>query len=163
MGWSHSELEDAFALYQQASADARRTGDWSLFSDRFTEDARYYEHAYGRFEGRDAIREWVIGTMGAFPGNRMTAFPANWSVVDADRGWVIAEIDNPMEDPGDGSHHAAANITILHYGGDGLWCYEEDAYNPMNFLRMAQGWCRAAQDAGTLPEDARIWWDRYGR
>ena len=36
-------------------------------------------------------------------------------------------------------------ITILHYAGDGLWSYEEDAYNPMNFLSMAKAWCLAAE------------------
>jgi hypothetical protein len=41
-----------------------------------------------------------------------------------------------MRDPGDGSIHQAANLSVLKYAGDDLWSYEEDAYNPMNFLPM---------------------------
>ena len=41
-----------------------------------------------------------------------------------------------MRDPGDGSIHQAANLSVMKYAGDDLWSYEEDAYNPMNFLPM---------------------------
>ena len=37
-----------------------------------------------------------------------------------------------MKDPGDGSVHESPNLSVLKYAGDGLWSYEEDAYNPMN-------------------------------
>src|SRR3546814_6168628 len=59
----------------------------------------------GRFEGREAIREWAQRTMTSFPGNEMVAFPANWHTVDMERerGWVICEVANPMRDPGDGT------------------------------------------------------------
>jgi hypothetical protein len=45
-----------------------------------------------------------------------------------------------MEDPGDGSVHEEANITILHYAGDGMWSYEEDVYNPARFGTMVAAW-----------------------
>ncbi len=162
MTWSRAELEEAFAHYQRTVSRCVELGDWNGFADLFTEDATYVEHAFGDFDGREAIRTWVTRTMSAFPGSRMTSFPANWYVIDEDRGWVICEIDNPMEDPGDGSEHAAANITILHYAGDNLWSREEDAYNPMNFLAAAKKWCRAAEAVGRLPDDAREWLSRMG-
>jgi len=45
-----------------------------------------------------------------------------------------------MKDPGDGSVHGAPVITVLEYAGDDKWSYEEDAYNPMNFLMMIQSY-----------------------
>ena len=51
-------------------------------------------------------------------------------------------------DPGDGSLHQAANITVLHYAQDGRITYEEDAYNPMNFAPMVKAWIEA--DPGRL-------------
>lgn len=170
MTWTRTELEDAFAGYQNTVVECTRSGDWNAFADMFTEDVVYVEHAFGTLNGREAVRKWVTRTMTEFPGHRMTEFPANWFVVDEQRGWIVCEIDNPMEDPGDGSKHGAANITILHYAGNGLWSREEDAYNPMNFLSMAKAWCLAAEAAGTLPMTPRpgspnsaLWCDRSCR
>ena len=38
--------------FQAAAVHRWRTGDWTQWSECFTEDAAYYEHHYGRFEGR---------------------------------------------------------------------------------------------------------------
>lgn len=92
-----------------------------------------------------------------FPGSRMPIFPVTWYVVDEERGWIVAEIMNRMEDPGDGSIHEAANLSVLHYAGDGQWSHEEDVYNPNNFMAMIQGWCRRAEELGNLPDDAQRW------
>src|SRR5215216_5732898 len=126
MGFTREELEREFVAFQQRGDAAGASGDWSAWADQFTEDAHYVEHAYGTFEGREAIRRWITATMSTFPGSRMPTFPVGWYVVDEDRCWVVCEVFNRMEDPGDGSVHQAANITILHYAGDGQWSYEED-------------------------------------
>ena len=138
--FTRGELEEAFAAFQRAGATAGATGDWSAWADQFTEDATYVEHHYGRFEGREAIRAWITETMGTFPGNRMPEFPVDWYVVDEERGWIVCQVENRMVDPGDGSVHQAANITILHYAGDGMWSHEEDVCNPAHFATMLQGW-----------------------
>ena len=57
---------------------------------------------------------------------------------------------NLMPDAGDGSVHAARNLTILTSGGDGLWSREEDIYNPMRFAKMSLRWARVAADQGRL-------------
>jgi ketosteroid isomerase-like protein len=140
MGYSRAELEQAFADYQAHGAEAGRTGDWSRWADHFTEDASYVEHHYGRFEGREAIREWITGCMSEFPGNVMPEFPVEWYIVDEERGWIVCQIWNRMADPGDGSVHQAYNLTVLKYAGDGLWSYEEDVYNPAHFAELVTGW-----------------------
>jgi SnoaL-like domain len=157
-----AELETAFAHYQDCVQRAIAEQDWTRFAEAFTEDATYNEHAYGQFSGRPAIAEWAMRTMGSFPGNAMIAFPPGWTVFDTDRGWVVCEIDNVMPDPGDGSVHHAPNITILHYAGGNLFSYEEDVYNPANFLSMVAGWAKVAEAHGTLPVDARRWVARFG-
>jgi hypothetical protein len=134
--WSREELEREFELYKERGA----TGDWSAWADQFTEDAQYIEHVYGEFNGREAIREWIVETMGTFPGNEMPLFPVEWHIVDEERGWIVAKIWNRMQDPGDGSVHQAYNFSLLKYAGDGKWSYEEDIYNPASFAEMIKGY-----------------------
>jgi ketosteroid isomerase-like protein len=138
--FTRDELEQAFTRYQEAGAEAGRSGDWSRWADHFTEDATYIEHHYGTFHGREAIREWITGCMSEFPGNAMPEFPIEWYVIDEDRGWVVCQVWNRMEDPGDGSIHQAYNLTVLKYAGDGLWSSEEDVYNPAHFGTLVTGW-----------------------
>jgi hypothetical protein len=158
-----AELEAAFARYQSTVRRAVAEQDWTLFAGLFTPDADYNEHAYGRFRGRPAIADWAVRTMTTFPGNAMSAFPVAWSVIDAERGWIVCEIQNVMPDPGDGSTHRSPNLTILHYAGDNLFSYEEDVYNPARFVEMVAGWAAVAQANGRLPDDAHSWVAKFGR
>lgn len=97
--------------------------DWSRYADLFVKDATYNEHLYGKMSGRERIREWIVSTMNAFPGSEMPFYPASWYSVDIEKGWI------------------------------GLWSYEEDAYNPMNFMPMWQEYVERCQKCGTLSED----------
>lgn len=77
----------------------------------------------------------------------MIDFPADWYVIDEERGWVLCAIWNVMRDPGDGSVHREINWTKLHYAGGGLFSYEEDIYNPIEFGAMIKGWLAARERA----------------
>ncbi len=156
------EIEDAFVAYQETVAGIARAGEWERFADLFTEDATYVEHAFGTFTGREAIRDWVVATMTSFPGDTMTSFPMAWHVVDLPTSRVICEVRNLMPDPGDGSAHEASNLTILTYGGDGLWACEEDVYNPMRFAQMATTWARVADAHGRLSAEGRTFLQSMG-
>ena len=144
--FSRDEIEAEFEKYKARAAEAGRTGDWNPWADQFTEDARYKEHVYGEFEGREEIRAWIVETMGTPPGSWMPEFPVEWHLVDEDRDRIVCWVWNRMEDPGDGSIHQEGNGTILDYAGDGLWSYEEDIYNPAHFGTMLEEW-KAARDA----------------
>jgi hypothetical protein len=157
------EIEGAFTGYQAAVAGIASSGDWAAFADLFTDDATYEEHAFGSFTGREAIRSWVVATMTAFPGNTMTSFPIAWHVVDEPTGRVICEVRNLMPDPGDGSGHEASNLTILTYGGGGLWAREEDVYNPMRFARMAMEWAQVARSHERLSPEGQAFLDQLAR
>jgi hypothetical protein len=159
---TREELESAFEHYQATVRRAHAEQDWSLFAGLFTEDATYTEHAYGRFRGRGAIAEWAIRTMTTFPGNALVAFPVAWSMFDTDRRWIVAEIENVLPDPGDGSVHQSPNVTILHYAGRNQFSHEEDVYNPLRFTETVADWARVAEQHGRLPADARPWLARHG-
>jgi hypothetical protein len=154
--WSRGELESAFHRQQQTVVEIGQSWNWSRYADQFTADATYVEHAFGNLAGRENIREWIVSTMNDFPGSEMPFFPVSWYSVDEDKGWVICEIFNRMKDPGDGSIHERPVITVLKYAGDGLWSYEEDAYNPMNFLVMVQKYVARCHKLGTISDDARV-------
>lgn len=141
--WQREEIEQAFDKYQAAALKGGVTQDWSDWANCFTEDATYFEHHYGRFWGRQRILDWITETMTQWPVTQMTAFPVNWYSIDVDRGWVICEVMNRMQDLGDGKIYQEPNITILHYAGDGLFKYEEDAYNPHNMGVMVGAWLNA--------------------
>ncbi len=146
--YTHDEIEDAFRRFQEAADRSAKSGDWREWSECFTEDATYCEHHYGRFEGRQAIYDWIQATMSEPVNREMRAFPIDWYVIDEERDRVICSVWNEMDDPGDGSLHREYNWTILHYGGDGLFDYEEDMYNPVEFGKMVKGWLAAKQACG---------------
>lgn len=138
--WTREELEEAFQVYQETALKAGTSGDWRPWADMFTEDATYIEHHYGQFGGREAIYNWIQGTMSQPIIQEMRYFPIDWYTIDEDRGWILAKVWNRMSDPGDGSIHQEYNITILRYAGDMKWSYEEDVYNPAFFEKMISGW-----------------------
>jgi hypothetical protein len=148
--FSRQEIEEAFQHFQEAADRSAKSLDWREWSECFTEDADYFEHHYGRMHGREAIYEWIQATMSEEPVNvNMRNFPIDWYVIDEEKGWVICSVWNEMNDPGDGSLHREYNWTILHYAGNGLFSYEEDMYNPMEFGAMMKGWMKAKKAAAT--------------
>jgi hypothetical protein len=160
--WSRDELESAFAHYRAEVEKACTSGDWNLFAALFTEDATYIEHAYGRFEGREAIREWIISTMTTFPGSEMPHFPIDWYLVDEERGRIVCDVWNDLPDLGDGVRHGASNLTILTYAGDNRWSCEEDVYNPATFLRAVRRWAKPAREQGRLSAEGEAWMEAFG-
>ena len=141
--YPRQEIEEAFSHYRDVAARAAAAGRWDDWVELFTEDATYIEHHYGRYEGREAIREWISETMSTAVNKDMNAFPVRWYVIDEDRGCVVCSVINRMADPGDGSVHEADSWTRLEYAGDGRFSLEEDMYNPNEFARMIAAWSAA--------------------
>lgn len=160
--FSRDELVAAFEVFEQTVDRAAQTRDWDPWTDHYTPDVLYIEHAAGTMHGREEVRPWIWNTMESFPGSCMTAFPALWKVFDESTGRVICELDNPMRDPGDGVIISATNISIVTYAGDGLWGKQEDIYNPLRFVAATVKWCTKAKELGTLPDEADQWMRKFG-
>ena len=143
MGYSRDEIEAAFNRYRNAADAAGRSGDWRPWVECFTPDLHYVEHHYGDFHGREALLAWITETMSQWPFTHMTLFPWDWYTIDADQGWVVGQVENRFDDPGDGRVYQAGNWTRLVYAGDGLFSSEEDVYNPADFQPVVEGWLAA--------------------
>ena len=152
--WTREELESAFDTYQKAALKGAQEKDWRDWANLFTEDASYFEHQYGRFWGRENIYNWINKTMEPCPANCMTAFPISWYSIDEDKGWIICEVMNRMEDLGDGIIYEEPNITILKYAGEGLFSYEEDAYDRQRMGNMVVRWLKTKEKLAAKSNDA---------
>ncbi len=118
------DREEVDAEFQKYVARGT-TNDWSAWADQFTEDARYVEHEMGTMQGREAIREWIVATMGSVSG---MSFPIEWYVIDGNR--VVSYCWNVFDPlPGMTGEYKFAVAVILEYAGNGLWSLEEDIYN----------------------------------
>lgn len=138
------EIEREFSAYRARAAEAVATGDWNGWADQFTVDAQYVEHHYGRFRGREAIRDWINRTMGPFPD---MYFPLAHHLIEGNR--VVAVIPNCLPDPTGGDQEYRFDVhVVLHYAGNGQWSYEEDVYNPAEAERVVRAWVEAG---GTIP------------
>ncbi len=142
--YPRDEVEREFEAYRGRGRLAVATGDWDQWADQFTDDARYLEHHYGRFEGQSAIRAWITGVMKPFP---TMEFPLKVAVIEGNR--VAAIIPNVLPDPTGGDGYFAFDVNvILHYAGNGKWSYEEDVYNPREAEAVVGAWIAAG---GVMP------------
>jgi ketosteroid isomerase-like protein len=139
--FSDEELEAAF----EANRRTQSSDDWSAYCDLFTEDAVYVEHELGTFEGREAIRAWLVPTMAPLVG---WEYPELWHLVGDGR--VVSYWENVMPSPpGDGSRHSFFGITVLTYAGGGKWCRQEDIYNGKEMESAMHRWLEAGGTLGT--------------
>ena len=76
----------SFHKYKKSVFDKRialqDSDNWDGYADTFTEDAVYVEHHEGTFEGKEAIRKWLVPIMALCKG---WTFPIEWVVFEGDR------------------------------------------------------------------------------
>lgn len=112
---------------------------WSVLADFFTEDAAYIDPAWGRIEGREAIREFFTKSMAGLTGHGWST-PENWIMVEGPR--VVSQWDQVMGETADGKPRFVAGLSILYYAGNGLFCYSHDMLNMAHVFEVmkAIGW-----------------------
>jgi hypothetical protein len=141
------EVREAYENFKIVSDRCAASADYSSFADLFTEDCTYVEHVFGEMRGRQAVRDWIVPLMGAYPVNQMARYTHDWVFFDEENGRVVFCARTHMSDPGDGSSHTATNWTLIDYAGHGLFSREEDIYNPANFGKMIEEWLAATERA----------------
>lgn len=101
--------------------------DWLAWTECLTADVHYVERVFGTMHGRDAVREWITALMTARADVHGVL---NWYVVKGDR--VVFDMTNRIYHP-DPSQPPIdfAGLTVLRYGGDGLFGYEEDYWDTL--------------------------------
>jgi ketosteroid isomerase-like protein len=134
--------EEALATYREMVAVRNRIEQgelpWSALADYFTEDAVYIDSAWGRFDGRPAIDQFMVESMTGLDDWR---FPEEWTMADGDRVVAMWWNQLPSTRP-DGSAYRVAGISILRYAGDGRFDYEYDVFNMKQILEVIaeSGW-----------------------
>ncbi len=142
MSYDRSEIEEAFANFV-AVGDS---GDWNAWADIHTVDGVWNECHLGRFEGREAIRAGITSVMAMAPPDMY--FPMEWHMIEGDR--VVCYPAQCLPDPTGGDEvYRFGCVTILEYGGDGQWSYQEDVYNPNEGQKVFERWIAAG---GQLPD-----------
>jgi hypothetical protein len=99
---------------------------WSALADFFTEDAAYIDPAWGRIEGREAIRKFFVDSMAGLTGHGWTT-PENWTLARGHR--LVSQWDQILGEREDGTPFVVPGLSILYYAGDGLFCYSHDMLN----------------------------------
>ncbi len=137
--WTREELQEAHDGFIEAATEAGRTGDWSIWADRFTEDAEYHEHLYGKFHGRAEITEWITKTMGEWP--RLGDDPVPPQLVRLRRGAGLVDLRDrePLRRPGRRAR-STRRRTSPSSSTPATACFssEEDVYNPATFAPMVK-------------------------
>jgi ketosteroid isomerase-like protein len=151
--FSRQEVHAAHEAYVEAR-DKAEAGEqpWSSLADFFVEDATFVDPAWGRIEGREAIREFMGQSMAGLEG---WTFPKQFCLIEDDlivSGWM-----NRL--PGrraDGSYYEAPGISTIHYAGDGLFRDEEDLLNMVHVFELIResGW-KPGPGIQPLPETIR--------
>ncbi|MAE97252.1 MAG: hypothetical protein CL910_21585 [Deltaproteobacteria bacterium] len=99
---------------------------WSVLADFFTEDAAYIDPAWGRVEGREAIRDFFVKSMTGLTGNGWST-PENWTMAEGHR--LVSQWDQVLGHQDDGTPWVVPGLSILYYAGEGLFCYSHDMLN----------------------------------
>jgi len=99
---------------------------WARLADFFTEDAAYIDPAWGRVEGREAIRRFFEESMAGLTGHGWST-PQNWVMAQGAR--VVSQWDQVLGRREDGSPWLVPGLSILYYAGDGRFCYSHDMLN----------------------------------
>ena len=163
--WPREEIEAAFERYQEMGLLSARTGDWNHWGNMFTDNCTYIEQNLGTWGGRDAVVRNMSAVMHltgdaalaeetaetgvqSDPWVLCNQYPCEAHIIDVERGWVWALIWNRMDDPGDGSIHQSQCFNLFKYAGDGKFSYEEDLYNPDEFIKMMAAWLPVWREHG---------------
>jgi ketosteroid isomerase-like protein len=111
---------------------------WLDLADFFTDDAVYIDPAWGRIQGIDEIRTFLVDSMRGLEDWR---FPIRTVAIEGDDVITVwSQILPGQRD--DGTPYQQTGVSLLRYAGDGKFSREEDLLNMAHVLEDlgASGW-----------------------
>jgi ketosteroid isomerase-like protein len=111
---------------------------WIDLAAFFTDDAVYIDPAWGRIQGIEEIRAFLVDSMRGLEDWR---FPLRLAAIEGDEVVTVwTQVLPGTRD--DGRPYHQTGVSILHYAGDGKFSYEEDLLNMAHVLEdlAASGW-----------------------
>lgn len=127
---------DAYIALRSRIEDGDAT--WLDLADFFTDDAVYIDPAWGRIQGIDEIRAFLVDSMRGLEDWR---FPMRFAAIEGDDVVTVwTQILPGRRD--DGEPYRQTGVSLLRYAGDGKFSYEEDLLNMAHVLEDlgASGW-----------------------
>lgn len=123
-----------------ALRDRIEAGDatWLDLAGIFTDDAIYIDPAWGRIQGIDQIREFLVESMRGLEDWR---FPVTVAAVNGDDVVVTWRQVLPGE-RADGRAYEQTGVSMMRYAGGGKFSFEEDLLNMAHVLEdlAESGW-----------------------
>ena len=117
-----AEVEAAFHAFWTVGS---LNEDWQTWPDQLTEDVHYVERFFGVMHGREAVRAWITQLMAARSDVHAVL---DWYLVKGER--LVLSMQNRYYSPDPEQPHLDfAGLTVLEYGGAGLFRYEEDYWD----------------------------------
>jgi ketosteroid isomerase-like protein len=127
---------DAYIALRARIEDGDAT--WIDLADFFTDDAVYIDPAWGRIQGIEEIRAFLVDSMRGLEDWR---FPMRFAAIEGDDVVTVWTQVLPGQRD-DGEPYRQTGVSILRYAGDGKFSYEEDLLNMAHVLEDlgASGW-----------------------
>ena len=127
---------DAYVALRARIEEGEAT--WLDLAEFFTDDAVYIDPAWGRIQGIDEIRAFLVDSMRGLEDWR---FPLRLSAIEGDDVVTVWTQILPGKRE-DGRPYEQTGVSILRYAGDGKFSYEEDLLNMAHVLEdlATSGW-----------------------
>ena len=111
---------------------------WLDLATFFTDDAVYIDPAWGRIQGIEEIRAFLVDSMRGLEDWR---FPMRFAAIEGDDVVTVWTQVLPGQRE-DGEPYRQTGVSLLRYAGDGKFSYEEDLLNMAHVLEDlgASGW-----------------------
>jgi hypothetical protein len=144
-----AEIQEAFEAFWITGSTNE---DWAAWADHFTEDVDYVERQLGTMQGRESVRTWITELMAVSYDVHAVL---NWYIIAGDR--VVFDMWNryfhpdPSQAPID-----FAGLTVLTYGGDGLFKREEDYWDQATARTAYVEWATACKEFGSRGDETDL-------
>jgi limonene-1,2-epoxide hydrolase len=111
---------------------------WIDLADVFTDDAVYIDPAWGRIQGIDEIRTFLVDSMRGLEDWR---FPIRYAAIEGDDVVTVWTQVLPGQRV-DGRPFEQTGVSMLRYAGAGKFSFEEDLLNMAHLLEDVgeSGW-----------------------